>query len=101
MDAKQELEKYYELAKHIERMAATGRTGCLIQWSSFIEELNNTLKCLSEARETYFKGYMKANGELYMAENWRVQDTKDIEKFKNQLAWIEQNHPDIFKQIPK
>lgn len=39
----QEFENYPELAEHIQRMASTGNTGNLREWSCFLEKLNAAL----------------------------------------------------------
>ena len=43
-DEVQTFEKYKELSYHIERMAATGRTGNTIEWSNFLTHLNEALE---------------------------------------------------------
>ena len=40
----QPFEKHLELADHIRRMAATGRTGNMHEWNSFLSELNKALE---------------------------------------------------------
>ncbi len=36
-------EKKPELADHIQRMASTGATGSIVEWSEFLNELNKAL----------------------------------------------------------
>jgi len=45
----QPFENYSELAKHIKRMANTGVTDNLGEWSEFLRELNNTISYLEES----------------------------------------------------
>ena len=47
----QEFEKYKALSNHIERMACTGSTGGVIEWSNFLTELNTCFLVL-ESRIT-------------------------------------------------
>lgn len=47
----QEFEKYKALSNHIERMACTGNTGGVVEWSSFLTELNTCFLVL-ESRIT-------------------------------------------------
>ena len=47
----QEFEKYKALSNHIERMACTGDTGGVNEWSKFLSELNTCFMVL-ESRIT-------------------------------------------------
>jgi len=47
----QEFEKYKALSSHIERMAYTGNTGGVVEWSKFLTELNTCFLVL-ESRIT-------------------------------------------------
>lgn len=40
----QRFEFHSDLAAHIERMANTGQTGSVIEWSRFLEKLNQALR---------------------------------------------------------
>lgn len=42
-DTSNAFERYGSIARHIERMAATGSTGSMVEWSNFLAALNTVL----------------------------------------------------------